>query len=78
MLEANVSLEGDPLEDALVQYDISRSDAAHHTWVEVPEVEAGVYQVEYTFTESGVYEIEVHVTKDNEIHDHINKTYTVK
>lgn len=78
LLEANVSLDGEPLEDARVQYDISRSDVAHHTWLEAPEVEAGVYQVEYTFTESGVYEVEVHVTKGDEIHDHIKKTYTVK
>lgn len=77
-LETNVSIGDVPLEGARVQYDISRSDVAHHTWLEAPEVEAGVYQVEYTFTESGSYEIEVHVTKGEDIHDHVKKTYTVK
>lgn len=78
LLETILSLSDAPLEGARVQYDISRSDVAHHTWVEAPEVKAGVYQVAYTFTESGSYEIEVHVTKGDEIHDHIKKTYTVK
>ena len=78
MLETILSLEDVPLEGACVQYDISRSDVAHHTWLEAPEVEPGVYQVAYTFTESGSYEIEVHVTKGEEIHDHLTKTYTVK
>lgn len=78
VLETILSLEDAPLEDARVQYDISRSDVAHHTWLVAPEVEAGVYQVAYTFTESGSYEIEVHVTKGEEIHDHLTRTYIVK
>lgn len=78
LLETILSLEDVPLEGARVQFDISRSDVVHHTWLEAPEVEAGVYQVAYTFTESGSYEIEVHVTKGEEIHDHLTRTYTVK
>lgn len=78
MLVTNVSFENAPLEDARIQYDIFRSDTEHHTWIEAPENEAGVYQTEFTFTESGTYEIEVHVTKGNDIHDHVKKTYIVK
>lgn len=78
MLETNVSLSDVPLEGARVQYDIVRSDAEHHTWLEAPEEKAGVYQTEFTFTETGTYNIEVHVTKGDDIHEHVKKTYTVK
>ena len=77
MLTANVSLSDAPLEDARVRYEISRSDDENHTWVEAPENEAGVYQSEFTFTESGEYSIQVHVTKGDDIHDHVIKTYKV-
>jgi hypothetical protein len=52
MLVATVSLSKVPLEGAQVRYEISHNDDEHHTWVEVPEVKAGVYQLEFTFTES--------------------------
>lgn len=78
MLIANVSLTDAPLEGARVRYEISRSDDDHHTWLEAPEKGAGVYQTEFTFTESGTYEIQVHVTKGDDVHDHVVKTYTVK
>jgi len=78
LLASNVSLSDAPLEGARVRYEIWRSDNDHHTWLEAPEEEAGVYQTEFTFTESGTYEIQVHVTKGDDIHDHVIKTYTVK
>ena len=78
MLETNVTLTEEPLEGARVQYDIVRSDTEQHTWLEAPEQKAGVYQTEFTFTEAGTYEIEVHVTKGDEIHEHVKKKYTVK
>ncbi|WP_075620297.1 FixH family protein [Paenisporosarcina indica] len=77
-LLANVSLSDVPLEGARVRYDISLSPEAKHTWLEVPEKEPGVYEIEYAFTAPGTYEIEVHVTKGDDIHDHVIKTYTVK
>lgn len=78
MLTASVSLSDKPLEGARVRYEIYRSDDDHHTWLEAPEEQAGVYQTEFTFTESGSYDIQVHVTKGEDIHDHVIKTYTVK
>lgn len=78
MLETNVTLTEEPLEGARVQYDIVRSDTEQHTWLEAPEQKAGVYQTEFTFTEAGTYEIEVHVTKGDDIHEHVKKKYTVK
>lgn len=78
MLVTNVSISGEPLEGARVQYDIVRSDAQHHTWLEAPEEKAGMYQTEFRFTETGTYEIEVHVTKGDDLHDHVKKTYTVE
>lgn len=78
MLVADVLLADEPLEGARVQYDIKRSDAEHHTWLEAPEEKAGVYQTEFTFTESGTYEIEVHVTKGDDLHNHVKKIYIVK
>jgi hypothetical protein len=77
MLTANVSLSDAPLEGARVRYEISRSDDENHTWVEAPENEVGIYQSEFTFTESGEYSIQIHVTKGDDIHDHIIKTYKV-
>ena len=77
-LVTKVSLSDEPLEGARVQYDIVRIDAEHHTWLDVPEEKAGVYQKEFTFTEAGTYAIEVHVTKGDDLHDHVKKTYTVK
>jgi len=77
-LTASVSLSDKPLEGARVRYEIYRSDDDHHTWLEAPEEQAGVYQTEFTFTESGSYDIQVHVTKGEDIHDHVIKTYTVK
>jgi hypothetical protein len=77
-LETNVTLTEEPLEGARVQYDIVRSDTEQHTWLEAPEEKAGLYHTEFTFTEAGIYEIEVHVTKGDDIHEHVKKTYTVK
>jgi len=78
MLQANASLSDAPLEGARVQFEIYRSDDDHHTWVKASEKEVGNYQTEFTFTESGTYEIQVHVTKGDDLHDHVTKTYTVK
>ena len=78
MLETKISLSDVPLEGARVQYDIVRSDAEHHTWLEAPEEKAGVYQTEFRFTETGTYNIEVHVTKGDDLHEHVKKTYIVK
>ena len=77
-LTANISISESPLEDARVQYEIVRNDADYHHWVEASENEPGKYQVEFTFTESGTYEVQVHVTKGDDIHDHVEKTYIVK
>lgn len=77
-LTATISMSESPLEGARVQYEIVRNDADYHHWVEASENEPGQYQVEFTFTESGTYEIQVHVTKGDDIHDHVVKTYTVK
>ena len=77
-LTATVSMSESPLEGARVQYEIVRNDADYHHWVEASENEPGKYQVEFTFTESGTYEVQVHVTKGDDIHDHVVKTYSVK
>lgn len=77
-LISTVSLSGAPLEGARVRYDISLSHGDQHTWLEVPEKDSGVYEHAHTFTEPGTYEIEVHVTKGDDIHDHVTKTYNVK
>ncbi len=77
-LTANISISESPLEGARVQYEIVRSDADYHHWVEASENESGKYQVEFTFTESGTYVVQVHVTKGEKIHDHVEKTYIVK
>lgn len=77
-LTANISMSESPLEGARVQYEIVRNDADYHHWVEASENEPGKYQVEFTFTESGTYEVQVHVTKGDDIHDHVVKTYIVK
>ncbi|MET0785333.1 MAG: FixH family protein [Paenisporosarcina sp.] len=78
MLTATISLSESPLEEARVQYEIARINDDYHHWIEAPEKEAGKYQSEFTFTESGTYEVQVHVTKGDDIHDHIVKTYIVK
>ena len=77
-LTATISMSESPLEGARVQYEIVRNDADYHHWVEASENEPGKYQVEFTFTESGTYEVQVHVTKGDDIHDHVVKTYIVK
>ncbi len=78
VLVTNVSLLNAPLEGARVRYEISRSDVDHHTWVEAPEKGTGVYQTEYTFTEPGTYEVQIHVTKGEDLHDHVKKAFIVK
>ncbi|WP_019413012.1 FixH family protein [Paenisporosarcina sp. TG20] len=78
LLVTNVSLSGTPLEGARVRYDISREGDDHHAWLEVSELEAGTYQTEFTFTELGTYEIEIHVTKGDDLHEHVIKTYLVE
>lgn len=78
LLATNVSLSGTPLEGARVQYDISREGDDHHAWLEASELEAGIYQTEFIFTELGAHEIEIHVTKGDDLHDHVIKTYMVE
>jgi hypothetical protein len=78
LLSANVFLSESPLNGARVQYEIVRDDADYHQWLDATENETGTYQAEYTFTESGTYAVQVHVTKGDDIHDHLKKTYIVK
>lgn len=77
-LTATILMSESPLEGARVQYEIVRNDADYHHWVEASESEPGKYQIEFIFTESGTYEVQVHVTKGDEIHDHVMKIYMVK
>lgn len=77
-LTANILLSDSPLEGARVQYEIFRHDVDYHHWLEASETDTGKYEVEFTFTESGTYEVQVHVTKGDDIHDHVKKTYIVE
>lgn len=66
-----------PLTDARVRFEVWKDGAEKHEYIDAGETDAGVYQSDYTFAEAGSYIVKVHLEK-GEIHDHLEKTTSVK
>ncbi|WP_335870120.1 FixH family protein [Bacillus sp. 2205SS5-2] len=76
MLMAHVEVDGQPLSDAEVRFEI-KVDGAKAEWVEtISEVE-GEYKAIYAFSQKGHYTVVVHAEKGEEIHDHVEEMVMV-
>lgn len=74
-----VHVENDkkPLTGAEVRLEISQEGVEKHEWIDGTEKGNGEYEVKHTFPEAGEYMVKVHVTKGDEVHDHIMETVKV-
>ena len=62
---------GQPFEKAQVRYEIwNEANPDKHDWVDVEEKVAGEYTASYKFAQAGTHKIQIHVTDDNELHEH--------
>lgn len=73
----DVVVHGEVLSGADVQLEIQTEGNDKHEWLSLTEKE-GRYVGVYTFPTTGKHTIQVHVTKENEIHDHIAETIEVQ
>ncbi|WP_100010501.1 FixH family protein [Lentibacillus sediminis] len=70
-LTVHVQMDGAPLEDANVRYEIwQKEGAGNHDWVDADETTAGEYHALHTFSEAGTYQVQVHVENDDGLHEH--------
>ncbi|MEH7379651.1 FixH family protein [Bacillus sp. JJ1533] len=76
-LQVTFEQSGTPLTDGRVRFEIWKDDADKHEFIDANEINDGVYQSDYTFMDVGTYNIQVHLEK-GEIHEHLEKTTTVK
>ncbi|GIO22834.1 FixH family protein [Oceanobacillus sp. J11TS1] len=75
-LIVHLQMDGNPLEEANVRYEIWNDDLSDkHEWVNAEEVAPGEYTGTHQFTEAGTYNIQVHVENDDGLHEH--KEYEV-
>lgn len=75
--EANVHMDGKPLTEADVHFEVWKegSDESHFT--NAKEEEKGIYLNNVSFDEAGTYKVQVHVEKE-EVHKHQLQTLQVK
>jgi hypothetical protein len=68
-LVTHLELDGTPLENARVRYEIS-NDKDEQNWVETNESKAGEYVGKHIFETPGTYNLKVHVENDEGLHEH--------
>ncbi|QKS69945.1 FixH family protein [Paenalkalicoccus suaedae] len=69
-LSIAVDWEDAAWENGRVRYEVWRNGDDMRQWLDVEEVEAGVYEVDHEFEEAGTYTVMVHL-EDEEIHEHV-------
>ncbi|GKV64688.1 MULTISPECIES: FixH family protein [unclassified Sporosarcina] len=75
-LMTHVALEGAPLEDTHVRYEIADPDN-EIKWVETEESKPGEYTANYQFPKAGKYNVIIHI-KDDALHEHEEHVIEVK
>lgn len=78
LLEANVSHEDKPLTEAKVTFEIWKDGVEKHDFLPTKELGDGKYELKHAFPSAGEWTVKVHVEKGHELHDHQDKTVTVK
>lgn len=68
-LMVHLQMDGNPLEEASVRYEIGRKDAKEKEWVDAKEGKAGEYSGFHRFTDEGTYQVMIHVENDEDLHE---------
>ncbi|MFJ7638959.1 FixH family protein [Peribacillus sp. NPDC097225] len=74
--EANVHLDGKPLTDADVNFEVWKEGSEESYFTKAKEEGKGTYLNKVSFDEAGTYKIQVHVEKE-EVHEHQLQTIQV-
>ncbi len=77
-LSTIIQNDNEALTDATVRFEIWKEDAEKHEYIDATEHNNGTYQAQYTFPSTGAYVVKVHVTKGEELHEHVQETFVVK
>ncbi|WP_246944126.1 FixH family protein [Bacillus pinisoli] len=77
LLDAQPVLEGNPVVDSMVKFEIWGEHESRHEFIQAEEVRDGVYQSTFQFEEEGTYFVVVHL-QNEELHEHIEHELTVK
>nr|WP_279325953.1 FixH family protein [Bacillus sp. FJAT-47783] len=77
-LTTTVTKDDQPITEADVRFEIWYSDSHQHDWVDVKEQSEGTYEGKYTFKEKGTYHVKIHVSNDEGLHEHTEKTVNVQ
>lgn len=69
-LESHLQMEGKPLTDAAVRFEVINQDTEETEWSDAEESEPGTYIAMHQFDEAGAYTIIVHAENDHDLHEH--------
>lgn len=79
VLIVHLQLDGEPLTDVAVRYEIVPEGNPEGTsWVDAEETAAAEFKASHTFTEAGTYKVVVHVEDDADLHEHDEYTVNVE
>ncbi|WP_110928951.1 FixH family protein [Bacillus massiliglaciei] len=76
-LEARLLLDGKPLSDANVSFEVWKDGSEDSRFIRAAEEEQGRYANLVTFDEKGTYKVQVHV-EQGELHEHQLQTIEIK
>jgi hypothetical protein len=76
-LTANIQLDGQPLSEAQVKFEVWKETEEKHEFIDATEQVAGQYKSIKQFAEPGSYFVKIHVQK-GDIHEHQMEKITVK
>ncbi|MFD1851539.1 FixH family protein [Oceanobacillus bengalensis] len=75
-LTVHLQMDGEPLAQANVRYEVVNDSSDIHEWIETEELTAGEYDSTYVLEEAGIYNITIHVENDEGLHEH--EEYTIE
>lgn len=77
-LTTTITKDDKPITAADVRFEIWYGDSHQHDWIDANEQSDGTYEGKYTFKEFGTYHIKIHVSNDEGLHEHTEKTVDVQ
>ncbi|RDU38871.1 hypothetical protein DRW41_04755 [Neobacillus piezotolerans] len=78
LLTAAVKHDDKPLTGAQVRFEVWKDGAEKHEFLPAKETVGGTYELKHAFPTAGAWTVNVHVEKGNDLHEHQEKTVTVK
>lgn len=76
-LTTHLQKDNQPLTDASIRFEISKTGEEKAQWIETEETKDGEYQGTVTLEEAGEYTVTIHAENDEGLHEHTEESLTV-